>query len=352
MEQLIQMIQKATEAMGLKLDLNGLDLPAILGKLGDVNSLKGELMNQLGSKFGLDNDIVKNLLSKVDLGSLDLKAMQNFDLSKFNFDDVTKLVGMAGVAGIGGDLLKNMSGDPMHSAQEALGKIMHMGDNSNSVAESASTDVSAHSLENVDVVSDPSSEISMDAISQDESMMKESMDSNTNIEIPENTTDTVAMTDNNPLGMASETAVDSGLDSEGVLVESDLPAMESSPKEAVIDNGEMMVDKVSETMMPEEATNSNVEESLESTMEGVTSEVPMDSSNVELPTTIDESVSMNSETLDESMNPMDKLAQDIKDVEGKVMDGVDQVSTKKEEAHGLVEEAEGIIGAIKGFFGK
>lgn len=103
MQELLQMLMKSVMANGLKLDLSQMDLPALLSKVSNVDSLKGEIMHQLGSKFDLQHDVVKSVMGGVDLSKVDLGALKNFDLSKL---DMGSFMGAA-------DMAKSVLGDKM-----------------------------------------------------------------------------------------------------------------------------------------------------------------------------------------------------------------------------------------------
>ena len=119
MQQLLEMIMKAASQLGIKIDPSSLDLASLMSKVSNLNSLKEELVDQFGSKLGLDNDIVKNLLSKIDLNSLNLDELKNFDLSKLDLNSIASGAGLAGLAGMGADMMGGFDG-----LKDTLGGIL------------------------------------------------------------------------------------------------------------------------------------------------------------------------------------------------------------------------------------
>lgn len=162
MIQLMEMLMKALSMFGIKADLSMLDLPSLLMKAGNIDSLKNELMSQFGEKLGLGGDVAKKVMGGIDLPSLDLDAIKNTDLSKLDVGSMLGgLAGGAGMAGLAGSVLGGLGdkaegglggmlgglGDMASKAQGGLGGMMGgLGDMAKSATDTVS-DVASNTTE-------------------------------------------------------------------------------------------------------------------------------------------------------------------------------------------------------------
>jgi hypothetical protein len=125
MQPIIDMISKALNTVGVKVDLSlleGLNFPDLMGKITDPKAFQNEIASQLMSKVGINGDMASKVGSMMDVSKLgDLAGMAG------NMGDMGKMatgaVAAAGAGGIFGavtDMVSNLFGHHEEAAQEEV----------------------------------------------------------------------------------------------------------------------------------------------------------------------------------------------------------------------------------------
>ncbi|MGL4757752.1 MAG: hypothetical protein ACRCXZ_00310 [Patescibacteria group bacterium] len=382
MEQLLKMILEGAKLLGLKVDLNSLDLPSLLAKVANLDTLKSELINQFGSKLGLDLNMIEKLVSGLNLQSLNLDDLKNFDLSKLDLDGLMKGAGMIGMAGLGGDLLKNLGDNPLQAAQEAYEKLMKPSSES-----STSSAVETPAVSNLETQTSPTTETT---IQPEDVVVNEQVSTlEGNLETQIDSTEVASSDLLNSQEVASTLevaptesmeAIQSGevasVDEESTPQYGETSSPNTSYESEILDNAalessnsqlETPVDEVvggvasSEnnfegTMQGyQESTQSNTSAELNESIvtENTTnidepvSDQTSQSTSTESAQTVNSESSSNDKPLE--LNPIDELVKQVENNEF-AKDILDKTGVKLDDVKAAADQAEGIIDKIKGFF--